>query len=112
MEVKDSDVFVAFQESTPVELPNMSMEPKQVKPQTPAPKGLGTSLGLSTAIRPAPEVKPQAEDIDEELDRLLSLQTPVSEPLEALPVSAAEEETDAIQDQRECSDVQVTCCVM
>ncbi|XP_067097287.1 cell death regulator Aven [Osmerus mordax] len=90
--------------STPVELPNMRMEPRQVKPQTPAPKGLGTSLGLSSAISPAsgnvPQglsntVKPQAEDIDEELDRLLSLQTPVSVPSEALP----EEETNTIQDQ-------------
>ena len=101
----------------------MSMAPKQdlgvsgvLKPQTPTPKGPGTSLGLSSAISTAsgnvPQgssntVEPQAEDIDEELDRLLSLQTPVSEPLEALPVSA--EETDSIQDQRECSDVQVTC---
>ncbi|XP_071764796.1 cell death regulator Aven [Centroberyx gerrardi] len=100
------------QVSTPVELPTMTVAPKQdtaktaVFPPPPSgPKGLRTGLGISSqAADPAPGPDPQAssgsaeppvDDIDEELDQLLTLQKPASDVSGEQSVSVAEEESAA-----------------
>ncbi|KAM4600322.1 cell death regulator Aven isoform 2-T2 [Polymixia lowei] len=98
------------QVSTPVELPAMTIAPKQdtaktaiiFTPPASALKGLNTSLGDSLATGPAsgpaPQVsssptKPKVDNVDEELDQLLGLQKPVLDVNK--PPSVAEEEAVA-----------------
>lgn len=97
-----------FQVSTPVELPTMA--PKQdlgkvaFNPPTTAFKGLNTSLGVSLATTSVSDnghqgssiaAKLPEDDIDEELDQLLSLQKPASEASENQSVSVVDEEIAA-----------------
>ncbi|XP_029560556.1 cell death regulator Aven isoform X2 [Salmo trutta] len=89
-----------IQVTSPVELPTMTMAPKQnsvalglFKPTVPgipaAQKGLTPSLGVSCAVSTAPGTvplgssaakTPVVDDMDKDLDQLLSLQSSVSEP--------------------------------
>lgn len=104
-----------FQVSTPVELPAMTVAPKQdiVKMAvfTPPPsKGLSSSSqGGSSATKSAlgtdPQVslhaaEPAVDDADEELDQLLSLQKPVSDVSGSQSVSVTDEES-AVTDKCE-----------
>lgn len=74
------------QVSTPVELPAVSLAPKQEVPKFPPPsaafKGLSTSqkpaVGLNSQVSSV-AVKPEEEEDDEELDELLGLQKPGSD---------------------------------
>ncbi|XP_031656810.1 cell death regulator Aven isoform X2 [Oncorhynchus kisutch] len=88
------------QVTSPVELPTMTMAPKQNSvalglfkppvPGVPAPqKGLSPSLGVSCAVNTAPGAvplgssaakTPVVDDMDKDLDQLLSLQSSDSEP--------------------------------
>ncbi|XP_045577062.1 cell death regulator Aven isoform X2 [Salmo salar] len=88
------------QVTSPVELPTMTMAPKQnsvalglFKPTVPgvpaAQKGLTPSLGVSCAMSTAPGTvplgssaakTPVVDDMDKDLDQLLGLQSSVSEP--------------------------------
>lgn len=103
--------------STPVELPVMTAVPKQtlgstgtLRPPNLAPKGSGSSLGLSSASPPvsgaAPlgsssTATPLVEDMDEELDQLLCLQSPVSEPAGTSPGRAQEEKEKEEEEEEE-----------
>ncbi|XP_056150404.1 cell death regulator Aven isoform X2 [Lampris incognitus] len=90
------------QVSTPVELPAITVAPKQNITKTASDlKGLKTSFGISLVARPecspAPQVstgatKPLVDDVDEELDQLLTLQKPVSDTSGNHSVSMTDEE--------------------
>ncbi|XP_029902390.1 cell death regulator Aven [Myripristis murdjan] len=96
-----------LQVSTPVELPAMTVAPKQdiVKMAVftpPPPKGLSSGQGGSSATKPVlgtdPQVslraaEPAVDDADEELDQLLSLQKPVSDVSGSQSVSVTDEES-------------------
>ena len=92
-----SILVVIYQVTSPVELPTMTMAPKQnsvalglFKPPVPAAqKGLSPSLGVSCAVSTAPGAvplgssaakTPVVDEMDKDLDQLLSLQSSDSEP--------------------------------
>ncbi|KAM3861483.1 cell death regulator Aven [Diretmus argenteus] len=89
--------------STPVELPTVTVAPKQDTAKTFAPpasalKGLKASLAPSPAPGPDLQVpsstaKPLVDDIDEELDQLLTLQKPAWDASGNQSVSVADEES-------------------
>ncbi|TKS76305.1 Cell death regulator [Collichthys lucidus] len=111
------------QVSTPVELPTMTLAPKQELPKattftppTAALKVLGTNQKVSVLV-PKPQVSSSAaetpaDDVDEELDQLLSLQKPVlgvsgeqsvgvTDEESAVPEKACEEVMEAIEEKME-----------
>ncbi|XP_015244343.1 PREDICTED: cell death regulator Aven [Cyprinodon variegatus] len=100
------------QVSTPVDLPAVSLAPKQegskmekFPPPSGAFKGLGTNqIPLDSQLSTVP-VKPKEEedDGDEELDQLLCLQKPVSGDEGQQMVSATEEKRDS--PEKGCEDV-------
>ena len=85
-----------FQVSTPVELPTMTLPPKQETPKTAAFTPSSTSFKVPSTNHKVPvasnpvslsgldsrvsssAAKPPVDDADEELDQLLSLEKPVS----------------------------------
>ncbi|XP_047430402.1 cell death regulator Aven [Mugil cephalus] len=107
------------QVSTPVELPSVTLVPKQEVPKTskivPPPasfKSLSTNQNAPVAaggspVRSEPQVSPGAaaaavppvDDGDDELDQLLSLQKPVSGVTGSQSVVGVEEERDAPQEE-------------
>ncbi|XP_029281832.1 cell death regulator Aven [Cottoperca gobio] len=118
-----------LQVSTPVELPTVTLTPKQEVPKiatfTPpsaALKVLCTNQKIPVATNPAPCSDSQEEDDDdddddEELDQLLSLHEPVSSVSGNKPVSVeesvvpekvCEESTEVIEEKMEVKDEDVT----
>ncbi|XP_067337192.1 cell death regulator Aven isoform X2 [Channa argus] len=97
------------QVSTPVELPAMTLTPKQEIPKSsfaPSAKlqGLSTNGKVTVSLKPVSGSKaaePPVDDGDEELDQLLSLQKPVSSDLENQ--SAAD-----VVPQEACEETKVT----
>ncbi|CAB1339838.1 unnamed protein product [Coregonus sp. 'balchen'] len=107
------------QVTSPVELPTMTLAPKQdsvalgmFKPPVPAAqKGLTPSLGVSCAVSTAPctvplgssaAKTPVVDDMDKELDQLLTLQSPFSEPsgrLVEVPDKPLEEREELVPEE-------------
>ncbi|XP_044025225.1 cell death regulator Aven [Siniperca chuatsi] len=109
------------QVSTPVELPSMTLTPKQEMPKVSTPpsvalKVLSTSQKAPVATNPAlvssSAAEPLVDDVDEELDQLLSLQKPVldvsgnqsvsvADGRSAVPQKVCEEVKEVIEEKME-----------